>query len=143
MDYPTTSTLLSWMVFMPLIGAALILVLACVKQAVNGSKEFLDNASRAVGLATCAIVLLLGCFLWKNFDGASTKLQFVHHFVWMRQFNIEYFLGVDGISITMVLLTALVSFIAMIASLPWWGKLEGHHFSGRKVPGYMVMFLLL
>ena len=66
MDYPTTLTLLSWMVFLPLIGAALILVLACVEGAVNGSKEFFDNASRAVGLATCAVVLLLGCFLWKE-----------------------------------------------------------------------------
>ncbi len=143
MDYPTTSTLLSWMVFLPLIGAGLILVLACVKQAVGGSKEFLDNASRAVGLAASCVVLLLACILWKNFDGASTKLQFVHHFVWMRQFNIEYFLGVDGISITMVLLTALISLVAMVASLPWWGKVDSHHFSQRKVPGYMVMFLLL
>jgi NADH-quinone oxidoreductase subunit M len=131
------------MVFLPLIGAALILVLACVRQGVNGSKEFFDNASRAVGLATCCAVLLLACLLWKNFDGSSTKLQFVHHFVWMRQFNIEYFLGVDGISITMVLLTALISLVAMIASLPWWGKVDSNHFSRKKVPGYMVMFLLL
>ena len=61
----------------------------------------------------------------------------------MRQFNIEYFLGVDGISITMVLLTALISLVAMVASLPWWGKVDSHHFSQRKVPGYMVMFLML
>jgi NADH-quinone oxidoreductase subunit M len=143
MDYPTTSTLLSWMVFLPLIGAALILLLACLRQEGDGSKDFFDNAARAVGLAACFAVLILACILWKNFDGSSTKLQFVHHFVWIRQFNIEYFLGVDGISITMVLLTALISLVAMIASLPWWGNVDSHHFSRKKVPGYLVMFLLL
>jgi len=143
MDYPTTSTLLSWICFAPLIGVALILVTVCVLRAVNASKDLLDNACRVIGVASAFAVLALACFLWRDFDGSSAKLQFVHHFVWIKQFNIEYFLGVDGISITMVLLTALISFIAMIASLPWWGKLDANHFSKRKVPGYMVLFLLL
>ena len=75
-------------------------------------------------------------------------------------FNIEYFVGVDGISISMVLLSGLISFVATIASMPWWGSHkanemagmhdDGHddphhpkHFSVRMVPGYMVMLLLL
>ena len=51
MGYPTTSTLLSWITFLPLAGVGLILILACAKNAFGGSKEFLDNASRAIGLA--------------------------------------------------------------------------------------------
>ncbi len=52
---------------------------------------------------------------------------------WVRQFNIEYFLGVDGISVALILLTTGLSFLAIIAS---WG-IE------RYVKGYLMLFLLL
>ena len=143
MDYPTTSTLLTWMTFLPLAGAGVILLMISLRSLLGLSRALLDNASRALGLLSTLAVLLLAGGLWKGFDTASTRPQFIHHFVWIQSFSIEYFLGVDGISITMVLLTALISFVAMIASLPWMGKIEGRHFSDRKVPGYMVMFLLL
>ncbi len=144
MEHQTTSTLLSWMTFLPLLGAAVILGLVALAPLLKLSRSALDNASRAVGLLSTLAVLYMGYGLWRGFDGASTHLQFVHHFVWIRQFNIEYFMAVDGISITMVLLTALISFVAMMASVPWLGKVDTHHhFSAKKVPGYMVMFLLL
>src|SRR5262249_29761297 len=59
---------------------------------------------------------------------------------------IEYFVGVDGLSITLVLLSALISFIATIASMPWWPgntHLDDHHFTQHGVPGYMAMLLIL
>jgi NADH-quinone oxidoreductase subunit M len=82
------------------------------------------------------------------------------HLVWIRAFNVEYYVGVDGLSISMVLLSGLISFIATIASMPWWSGTkakqmagmvdDGHddphhpkHFSIRMVPGYMAMLLLL
>src|SRR5205823_7252338 len=52
---------------------------------------------------------------------------------WVKQFNIEYFLGVDGISIALILLTTGLSFLAIIAS---WGI-------DRYVKGYLMLFLLL
>src|SRR4029079_3463851 len=52
---------------------------------------------------------------------------------WIRQFNIRYFLGVDGISVPLVLLTTFLSFLAIIAS---W-KIE------KYVKGYLMLFLLL
>jgi NADH-quinone oxidoreductase subunit M len=52
---------------------------------------------------------------------------------WIRAFNIHYFLGIDGISVPMVLLTALLSFICIIAS---WNINE-------HVRGYFTLFLLL
>src|SRR6185312_8608188 len=48
-------------------------------------------------------------------------LQFVQHVVWIPAFNVEYFVGVDGLSILMVLLTALISTIAILASIGIWG----------------------
>jgi len=144
MEYQTTSTLLSWMTFLPLLGAAAIVLLLALRPVLKLSADLVDQASRAIGLAATLIVLALAYVLWQGFNGSSAEAQFVHHFVWIPQFNIEYFMGVDGISITMVLLTALISVVAMLASVPWLGAVDPHHhFSRRNVPGYMVMFLLL
>src|SRR5439155_4692031 len=52
---------------------------------------------------------------------------------WIRQFNIEYFMGVDGISLPLVVLTTAITFLAMIAS---W-KID------RYVRGYLMLLLLL
>jgi len=146
MDHPTTSTLLSWMTFVPMAGAALILGLLGLRGSGILSKKQVDDASRFIALAGSAVPLLLGIYLYKAFDTASTDVQFVHHFRWIPSYNIEYFMGVDGLSVTLVLLTVLISFIATIASMPWWpgnAHLDDHHFTQRAVPGYMAMLLLL
>src|SRR5438876_12368405 len=52
---------------------------------------------------------------------------------WIKAFNIEYYLGVDGISLPLILLTTGLSFLAIIAS---WGI-------DRYVKGYLMLFLLL
>ena len=60
-------------------------------------------------------------------------MQFVQHAVWIPPFGIEYYVGVDGLSITMVLLTALISTIAILASFG----------IDKQVRGYFALFLLL
>jgi NADH-quinone oxidoreductase subunit M len=77
--------------------------------------------------------LLLAIWLYINFDRTSTGFQFVEKYPWIPAFNIDYFVGVDGVSITMVLLTALLSFLCIFAS---WG-IE------KAVKGYFALFLLL
>jgi NADH-quinone oxidoreductase subunit M len=77
--------------------------------------------------------LLLAIWLYINFDRTSTGFQFVEQYPWIPAFNIEYFVGVDGVSITMVLLTALLSFLCIFAS---WGI-------DKAVKGYFALFLLL
>src|SRR5436305_569476 len=74
---------------------------------------------------------------------------------WIPRFNIEYFLGVDGISMPLVLLTTLISFLAMLASFPPRGVEPPHHghggqahkkephWSERHVRGYCALVLLL
>jgi len=151
------STVLSWITFTPLIGAALILLMPAAM------KPYIKYVAT---LAT-AVPLALAIWLFMNFDRnlvanlpllASTGpsyeyakygLQFVHHFVWVKSFHIEYFMGVDGISISMVLLTALVSFIACISS--WYVSKpvvdhDGHrYFAGiqDREKGYYMLYLLL
>jgi NADH-quinone oxidoreductase subunit M len=161
--------ILSWATFAPLGGALLIVVLAAVRYAVGLDKRTLDQASRAIALVASGLSLVAAVFAWIWFDphapgllvaGKNTGVQLTEKAVWIRAFNVEYFLGVDGLSISMVLLSGLISFVATIASMPWWsgakdrelaGMVEdGHddphhpkHFSVRMVPGYMVMLLLL
>jgi NADH-quinone oxidoreductase subunit M len=91
------------------------------------------TAIRAVATVFSGLVLALAGMLWFYFDSANTGLQFVERFVWIRDFNAEYFLAVDGLSVTLVMLTALISFIACLAS----------YGIQKKVKGYFAMFLLL
>jgi NADH-quinone oxidoreductase subunit M len=146
MPYLTTSPLLTWMIFTPAMGLGAILLLLSLRPFFKLSQPVIDQASRVFALVATTVVSVLAIMLWRGFDGQSAELQFIHHTVWIRAWNIEYFVATDGISIAMIILTAFVFSAAMIASLPWWGKLDDEHhphFSKRRVPGYMVLFLLL
>src|SRR5512133_1278755 len=164
----TEGNVLSWATFFPLAGAGLITVLVAVRFFAKLPKSFTDQGARVIALVTSGLSFAAAIAAWTMYKPAETGVQLSAHFVWIRQFNIEYFVGVDGLSISMVLLSGLVSFVATIASMPWWsgkkdaemaGMVEhddahghgdhGHgdahpkHFSVRMVPGYMVMLLLL
>src|SRR5437588_9102732 len=146
MNLPTTSALLTWITFMPLLGAALILPVLALRASGALSKGAADQTCRVITIVASGLTLLLALLLWKLYDPANPGLQFVQHAHWIPAYNIEYFVGVDGISITLVILTALISFIATIASMPWWpgnAHLDEHHFTQRAVPGYMALLLLL
>ncbi len=150
---------LSWATFFPLIGMAVILVLVAARYFAGFSRRLLDDLARAVGLVASGSSFACTVLAWTWYDPAQPGVQLKQHFTWIRGWNIEYLVGVDGLSISMVLLTGLISFVAFIASMPWWGTRRytemagmvegddhGHHpkhFSVRMVPGYMCMLLLL
>src|SRR5688500_12087860 len=141
-----TSHLLSIIIFVPLAGAALIALLSALPMAKPGR----DNASRVISLLASAVALVGGVYLWMNFDALRHEpAQYVERATWISSLRIEYFVGVDGISVSMVILSTLISFVATIASMPWWRRKDEHddpahpHFSTVKVPGYMVMLLIL
>jgi NADH-quinone oxidoreductase subunit M len=114
--------LLTLMTFLPLAGAAVMLCLPA------GEKGLL----RVVATAATLPSLGIACWLVARFDPAG-GFQFVDRVPWIPAWNIEYFVGVDGVSITMVLLTALLSTLCMLAS---WNV-------GEAVKGYAALFLLL
>jgi NADH-quinone oxidoreductase subunit M len=146
MTQATDSFLLTWMIFTPLIGVGAILFALAVAPFLRIAAKDLDNIARTVALAATSVVSVLSVVLWVGFDPKAEGLQFIHHFVWIRQFGIEYFVGTDGVSVSMLILSAFVFSVAWVASVPWWGKLDDHHhphFSKRRVPGYMILFLLL
>jgi NADH-quinone oxidoreductase subunit M len=160
MFFFSEGNVLSWATFFPLIGAVAIIVLLAVKFLANLSKRAVDQGSRWIALVTSGLSFLAAIAAWRMYDGSTAGVQLEHHFTWIKAFNIEFYLGVDGLSISMVLLSGLISFVATIASMPWWSGAkaaqmagmneDGHddphhpkHFSVRMVPGYMAMLLLL
>ena len=114
---------LTYMIFIPLAGAVIVLLLP--------SKGY--NLIRWVSAAATVPPLLMGCWLYVNFDKTQTGFQFVQKLPWIPDYNIEYFVGLDGLSISMVLLTALLSFLCIFASFG----------IDRAVKGYFALFLML
>ncbi len=74
------------------------------------------NLVRIIALATSLIGLGGALCMWMHFDAKSGGLQFIEKFEWVKSLGIQYFLGVDGLGLLMVLLTAIVTPLAILAS---------------------------
>jgi NADH-quinone oxidoreductase subunit M len=114
--------LLTYMTFIPLAGAAIVLLL--------------PNNTRLIQWVSAAATvppLFLAIWLFNNFDRSQAGFQFVEKYEWIPAFNISYQMGVDGLSVSMVLLTALLSFLCIFASFG----------IDKAVKGYYALFLML
>ncbi len=128
---------LTWITFLPILG--MVIVLALPKEN--------ENLMKWVALGATSIQMLLAMMIYFSFNqgmaGINTAegMQFVERATWIDvegvawfgRIHIEYFLGIDGLSVTMVLLTALICFVGVIAS---W-NIE------KAMKGYLAMYLLL
>lgn len=99
------SHLLSLVIFLPLAGA-LALLLAPRN----------DELIRWLALAVSLLALAASLPLWLMFDTTTHEMQFVERTSWIPAFNIEYAVGVDGISVLMVLLTTLITPLCVLCS---------------------------
>jgi NADH-quinone oxidoreductase subunit M len=113
--------LLTLITFVPMVGMAVVLLL-------KG-----DNLIKVVSAIFSGIPLALAIRMLRLYDSSTAEFQFVESYPWIPSFNIQYLMGVDGLGVTMVLLTTLLSFISIFAS---WGI-------NRGVKGYFSLFLLL
>jgi NADH-quinone oxidoreductase subunit M len=112
------------MTFLPLAGALLVLCLDEKRQ---------HMLIKGVSLGISLGVLGLAVWMWRAFDSAQTTLQLVERIQWIPTLNVSYFVGVDGLSVTMVMLTAIITPLALTAS---WGITE-------RVKLYFFLFLIL
>jgi len=71
---------------------------------------------RSLTLAFSLVAFVGAVCLWLHFDATSGELQFVEKFDWVQSLGIQYFLGVDGLGLLMVMLTAIVTPLAILAS---------------------------
>lgn len=137
---------LTSIVFIPL-AAALLIVVAWTARAFMGrgpaseSNQF-SQFARFVSLAGTIASFVMTLVVLGDFRLDEEGLQWVDHLVWIRSFSVEYHLGVDGLSIALIILTGFISVIAALAAFPH-KYADEKHFSRRAVPGYHVMFLLL
>jgi NADH-quinone oxidoreductase subunit M len=73
------------------------------------------NSARAYGIAVASIELVMALFLWMSFDGSNGGMQFVEMLPLVPDFGISYYLGVDGISLFIVVMAALMTLVGMIS----------------------------
>ena len=92
------------------------------------------NAVRWIALAGAVLGLLVTVPLYMGFDNSTAALQFVEKAVWIQRFNIHYHLGMDGIALWLVLLTAFITVIVVLAG---WEVIT------ERVNQYMGAFLVL
>ncbi len=119
--------LLSLTTFVPLIGAAFILM-------IRGEAEVVARNAHNVALWTSLITLLLALAVWANFDPKSAAFQLEERAAWIPAFNISYHMGVDGISVFFVVLSAFLTPLCVLAS---WEAIKD------RVREYMIAFLVL
>ncbi|WP_395664987.1 NADH-quinone oxidoreductase subunit M [Methylocella sp.] len=118
--------ILSCVVFLPLVGVAFILCL-------RGEDEATLRNARWAAFATTIVVFLLSLYAWAHFDRALPGFQLVEEKAWFGS-GLVYKLGVDGISMPFVLLTAFLTPFCIAAS---WTSIT------YRVKEYMIAFLVL
>lgn len=118
------SHILSWQIFLPLLGALAIIALPRLS----------DTAARWIALGISTLVFVISAIMMAGFDGASAEFQFVEKFAWFPSLGINYHLGVDGISVYFVLLS---TFLTPICIASCWHAIE------KRVKEFMVAFLVL
>ncbi|MBA3888621.1 MAG: NADH-quinone oxidoreductase subunit M, partial [Acidobacteria bacterium] len=103
--------MLSLIVFLPLAGALLVL-LAGGRGDRPDREPLVRNLALGVSLVTFAATL----WLWWRFDPTSAEYQFIEQYAWIPAFGIQYLIGVDGISLFLVVLTGFLTPLALLSS---------------------------
>ena len=122
LDWPILSTI----TYLPLLGAFFILL-------IPGEDETVGRNARAVALWTTVATFILSIVMLFEFDGSRTDLQFYEQASWLGG-NIDYVMGVDGISVLFIILTTSLMPLCILAS---WESIK------TRVREYMVAFLVL
>jgi NADH-quinone oxidoreductase subunit M len=124
--------LLSLVTFAPLAVAVALVVVESVARA--GGRRLPPELWRAAGLTAALITFVLSLGLWFGFDPTRTGYQFVEYGAWLPQYGIHWFVGLDGISLLLTLLTTFLMPVVLVAS---WNDVE------RSPRTWVVMMLSL
>ena len=120
----TPLPILSLLVFLPLAGGLLVLLLGRGR----------DGLSRQLALVVSLATFALSLVLWLRFDSTSAAYQFVERHGWLPDFGISYHLGIDGISLWLVILTTFLTPVSLLCS---WQSIE------RRVADFSFFMLAL
>ena len=98
--------LLSILIWLPIAGAIVVVLLGSGERA---------NLGKVVALATSVLTFMVSILLYTGFDVTTADMQFVENVPWIRRFEAFYYLGIDGISMPLILLTTFLTPIVVIA----------------------------
>ena len=118
--------LLSVTIFLPLIGAFIIFF---IKEDLSSS-----NNIKWAALWTSIGTFILSILIWLQFDNSTIGYQLVEKHKWFEDFNIYYHIGVDGISLFLILLSTFLTPFCILAS---WNNIK------KRIKEYMIAFLFL
>ena len=121
----TGMPLLSLAIWVPIIGGLVVLATGSDRNA---------PLQRMIALVTSVLGVLVTIPLFTGFDTGTSQMQFVELAAWIPYFNINYFLGVDGISMLFVILNSFITVMVVIAG---WEVIQS------KVAQYMAAFLIM
>ena len=117
--------LLSIQIWMPILGAILVLF-------TGGDHN--KHLARGIAVSTAVLALIFCVPLYMNFDTTTYLMQFVENVDWISAYQIHYALGVDGISLSLLILTTFTTLIVILAAC---------EAIQDRVAQYMALFLLM
>jgi|TARA_B100000929_G_scaffold177409_1_gene140582 NADH-quinone oxidoreductase subunit M len=120
-----TPNILSILIWLPVLGGILIL-------STGGDRN--AQLARKIALGFSVGTFLLSLSIYADFDINTASMQFVERYKWIEALHIQYFLGVDGISMPLIILTTLLTIIVVIAG---WEVIT------KRVAQYMASFLIM
>ncbi len=121
-DWP----IISVTIFLPLIGSLIIFLIK--------EDETTSNNIKWAALWTSIGTFVLSCLIWFQFDYSTSQYQLVEKYKWFNDFNFYYHVGVDGISLFMILLSTFLTPFCILAS---WENIK------KRIKEYMIAFLFL
>jgi NADH-quinone oxidoreductase subunit M len=116
--------LLTLILLLPFVGGLLLLL-------INKSKE---NLIRYLGLGISVLAFILSLFLYFGFDLRKADFQFTYKLSWIPNLNVSYHVGIDGISLLLILLTTFITPLTLISS---WSSIQ------KKVKEFTFFMLML
>jgi len=122
--------ILSLLTWLPIFGGIAVLM------AGDGGDASSSRAAgmRLLALAVSGLTFVLSIFLYSNFDTTTASMQFVERSPWIEALNVEYFMGVDGISAPLIILTAFMTPLVVVAG---WDSIKD------RPAQYFAAFLIL
>ena len=116
--------LLTYILLLPLLGAIILLIIPYKNK----------NLLKSVALNISCLTFLLSLILWIFFDKSIGTFQFVNKFLWIPILNINFTMGIDGISLFFILLTTLLIPLCLLVS---WNSIQNN------LKEYLISFLVM
>jgi proton-translocating NADH-quinone oxidoreductase chain M len=118
------SNILLYILVFPFLGAVHLIIMP------TSTKEIIKK----IAFGYSALTFLLSLFLWLLFDNATADFQFVKEFLWIPATNLNFYIGVDGISLFFLILTTFLIPLCILAS---WDSIKHH------LKEYLIILLVL